>query len=165
MDLSKAFDTLNHDFLTAKLHAYGFQHNASKLLHSYLSKQWHRTKVNTSFHSWEELIKGIPQVSVLGPVLFNLYLSDLFYLVDLSKVCNFADDTTLHACDNDLNNLIKRLELDAFLAIKWFEINNMNSAKKNVTFQFRGISVKMFGLKWGMKKFGKVRNKNYLQSK
>ena len=49
MDLSKAFDTLNHDLLIAKLHAYGFQHDALKLLHSYLSKRWHRTKVNTSF--------------------------------------------------------------------------------------------------------------------
>ena len=60
MDLSKAFDTLNHDFLIAKLHAYGFQHDALKLLHSYLSKRWHRTKVNTSLSSWEELIKGVP---------------------------------------------------------------------------------------------------------
>ena len=52
MDLSKAFDTLNHDLLIAKLHVYGFQHSALKLLLSYLSKQWHRTKVNTSFISW-----------------------------------------------------------------------------------------------------------------
>ena len=49
MDLSKAFDTLNHHFLIAKFHAYGFQHDALKLLHSYLSKRWHRTKVNTFF--------------------------------------------------------------------------------------------------------------------
>ena len=91
-----------------------------KLLHSYLSKRWNRTKVNTSFSSWEELIKGVPQESVLGPILFNLYLNDLFCLPDFTEVCNFADDKTFHACGNDLNNLIKRLEHDAFLAIEWF---------------------------------------------
>ena len=114
MDLSKAFDTLNHDLLIAKLHAYSFQHDALKFLHSYLSKRWHRTKVNTSFISWEELIKGTPQGSVLGPILFNLYLNDLFYLPDFTEVCNFADDTTFHACDNNLDNLVKRSEHDAF---------------------------------------------------
>ena len=103
MELSKGFDTLKHDLLIAKLHAYGFQHDALKLLHSYLSKRWDRTKVNTSFSSWEELIKGLPQ----GPILFNLYLNDFFYLSDFMEVCNFADDTTFYTCDNDPDNLIK----------------------------------------------------------
>ena len=129
MDLSKAFDTLNHELLIAKLHAYGFQHDALKLLRSYFSKRWHRTKVNTSFSSWEELIKGEPQESALGPILFNLYLNDLFYLPDFTEVCNFANDTAFHACDNDLNSLIKRLEHDAFLAIEWFETKNMKLNK------------------------------------
>ena len=56
MDLSKAFDTLHHDLLIAKLHAYGFDNSALKLIKSYLSNRWQRTKINTSFSSWEELI-------------------------------------------------------------------------------------------------------------
>ena len=69
---------LSHDLVIGNLHAYGFQHDALELLHSFLSKIWYRTKVNTSFSSWEELIKGVPQGSDLVPLLFNLYLNDLF---------------------------------------------------------------------------------------
>ena len=83
MDLLKAFDTLNHNLLIAELHAYGFQHDALKLLHNYFSKWWHRTKVNKSFSSWEELIKGVPLGSGLGLILFNVYLNDSFYPSDL----------------------------------------------------------------------------------
>ena len=94
IDLSKAFDTLNHDLCITKLYADGFQHEASKLLHSYLSERLHRTKVNTSFSSQEELIKGVLQRSVPGPILFNLYLNDLFYLPDLTEVSNFAHNVS-----------------------------------------------------------------------
>ena len=106
-DLSKAFDTINHDLLIAKLYAYGFSKESLKLIKSYLSNRWKRVKVNLSFSSWSELILGAPQGSIIGPVLFIIYINDLFYLTELTDICNYADDTTFHACDSNLDNLVE----------------------------------------------------------
>ena len=65
MDLSKAFDTINHDLLVAKLKAYGFKECALSIILDYLSDRWQRTKINASFSTWSELIKGVSQGSVL----------------------------------------------------------------------------------------------------
>ena len=73
MDLSKAFDTINHKLLIAKLHAYGFGTEALEIIYDYLSNRWQRTKINTSFSSWSEIMYGMPQGSVLGPKYFNIY--------------------------------------------------------------------------------------------
>ena len=96
-----------------------------RLIKRYLTKPWQRTKVNTSFSSRSELFLGVPQGSVLRPLLFNIYLNDLFYLTECTNVCNYANDTTFHSCDSDLKDLITRLEHDALLAIELFQANYM----------------------------------------
>ena len=73
MDLSKVFDTLIHDLLINKLHAYGFDINALKTLHSYLPRRWQRTKVNSIFRTWLDLLQGVPQGFVLRLIVFNIY--------------------------------------------------------------------------------------------
>ena len=70
-DLSKAFDCLLHDLLIAKLHAYGFDYLALKLIHSYLTGRKQRVRVNATYSEWANIDDGVPQGSILGPELYN----------------------------------------------------------------------------------------------
>ena len=125
MDLSKAFDTINHELLIAKLHAYGFTRESLLIILSYLSDRWQHVKIDSSFSSWTKLTQGVPQGSVLGPILFNIYLNDLFFALKDIEVCNFADDTIPFVCDLDLNTTLKKLEENSAMALTWFETNYM----------------------------------------
>lgn len=125
MDLSKAFDTINHELLIAKLCAYGIEKSSLDILYSYLSDRWQRTKVNNAFSSWTELETGVPQGSVLGPMLFNIYLNDLFFFLERSEVCNYADDTTPYVCDVSLKGVLFDLEHELAISEDWFLDNFM----------------------------------------
>ena len=124
-DLSKAFDCLSHELLIAKLEAYGFDKSALKFIYDYLKKRMQRTKVNGSYSTWRELLNGVPQGSILGPLLFNIFINDVFFFLKNTKIANFADDNTTYTVENDIMELLKTLESETFSVLNWFRINEM----------------------------------------
>ena len=120
MDLSKAFDTMNHDLLIAKLGAYGFQKDGPSFMKSYLTKRRLRLRVNSNFSAWERIISGVPQGSILGPLRFSILLNDPFLFVENSDLSNYADDNTLYSCGNNLEGVKQTLRGDFEIIKKGF---------------------------------------------
>ena len=96
MDLSKAFDSLNHDLLIAKLETYGFSQNSLNYIQSYLRNRLQRTYVNNNFSQWKNIFSGVPQGSILGPLMFNICINDIFLFLDNGCLSNYAGDITLY---------------------------------------------------------------------
>ena len=97
MDLSKAFDNLNNELLIAKLKCYGLDQNAVKFFRSYFSNRYQCCKINNTFQDWRKIIAGVPQGSILCPLLFNIFLNDIFFFLKDASLGNYADDSTLYA--------------------------------------------------------------------
>ena len=124
-DLLKAFDCLDHELLIAKLNAYGFTRSALLFVHGYLNSRKQMVKVNGSFSMWTKISLGVPQGSVLGPLLFNIYLNDFFLFLEETEVCNYADDTTIYTCGPNVENVVAKLENDTLAISEWFTSNRM----------------------------------------
>ena len=144
MDLSKAYDCIPHELPIAKLKCYGTGKGSLRLLLDYLTNRKQRTKTGSSFSSWCDINTGVPQGSILGPLLFNIFINDLFFSITKSEVCNFADDNTLYRCDKNLEQAFSNLKYDLRNVSNWFKINSMKANPGK--FQFMFLEVKNIAL-------------------
>ena len=122
-DLSKAFDRMPHGLLIAKLHAYGLSQSACSLVMSYLSDRLQRVKISGVNSDWATINRGVPQGSVLGPLLFNIFMNDLFFVELTGNIANYADDNNIYDSDECLIKLQSKLSKDTEKTISWYESN------------------------------------------
>ena len=112
MDFSIAYDCLPNDLIIAKFGAYGLSKSNLSLLLDYLISRKQRVKISSSYSVWNEIKTGVPQGSILGPLLFNAVFNDILMLIEKNAICNFADDNTIHHCGKDLSNILEHLKHD-----------------------------------------------------
>jgi hypothetical protein len=155
MDLSKAFDCLPHDLLLMKLKAYGLSQSALEMLNSYLTNRKQCVKIGQNTSDLSDIAKGVTQGSILGPMLFKIFVNDLFFFVHKCELYNYADDNTLSKSDKSLEKVIASLEEDSKALINWFSVNKMQAnhekfqaislgkktPDKNIIFNLDGISI------------------------
>ena len=109
MDLSKAFDTIPHGLLLAKLKAYGVNRRSCMLLKDYLHGRMQRVKVGDTSSDWQEVRRGVPQGSVLGQMFFNIFINDLFLQIETVQLNMYADDGQLYTAYTDVSSICKKV--------------------------------------------------------
>jgi len=131
IDLSKAFDSVCHPLLLAKLKAYGYTHDALEIMTTYLIGRRQRVKLDGVHSTWRTIKTGVPQGSLLGPLLFNMYVNDLNYFITNTSLRLYADDTTQYA--SDVSPMVLQFVINSDLSVlsRWFRMNflQINAAK------------------------------------
>ena len=146
IDLSKAFDTLNFDILLYKLQYYGITDIALKLLKSYMSNRKQYVKYNVNESGFKEIKTGVPQGSILGPLLFSIYINDLSTISNTFKFIMYADDTTISFNTEDFpkDNLAKHITTELDKVYVWLKHNKLSlNAKKTKCMTFHTCQKKI----------------------
>ena len=139
VDLSKAFDSVCHNLMLAKLKAYGFSEAGIELMKAYLHDRRQRVKVNGTYSNWRTVRTGVPQGSLLGPLLFNVFINDINFFIDNVSLRLYADDTTEYFADQSPNGTGVHNQLRARHHIELVYIKlsdcqpNINSSHQNMT--------------------------------
>ena len=124
--------------LLAKLHAYGITYKSLKILSSYLTNRKQRVRIGNLYSSWYDILAGVPQGSILGPLLFNIFLSYLFSFFDDVDIANYADDNTPYICKLDSDIIAKNLEKVSAQLLIWFTNNRMKANPEKYHFLLTG---------------------------
>ena len=125
LDFSKAFDTVNHNILLSKLDYYGIRHRAKDWFYSYLSKRQQYVSYNGHKSGLSSTSCGVPQGSILGPLLFLIYINDIIHSSQYLKFVLFADDSNLYLSNDNLNDLTTMLNQELELVRKWIISNKL----------------------------------------
>ena len=126
MDLSKAFDALSHEILLQKLQYYGVRGICLDWFRSYLSNRKQFTVYNYNNSQLRDIDTGVPQGSILGPLLFIIYINDIVNSCNDPHLILYADDTSLLASHKDMNVLIETLNENLAKITKWFKCNKLS---------------------------------------
>ena len=124
----QAFDCMDHELLIVKLYGYGFDNNSLYFINSCLKGRKKRTKINSSYSAFAEILFRVPQGFILGPVLFNIYICGLFLENSDIGIANYADENTPYACSSDLDSVIFKLQENTEIIFRWFYNNNLTSS-------------------------------------
>ena len=107
------------------MYASGFSINAVTFFYSYLKRRTQNIKINNTHNVFQVLLSGVPKCSILGPLLFNIFINDLYLWITKTDLLNFADDNTITAAERTIENLLSTLETESQAAIEWFKLNKM----------------------------------------
>ena len=147
IDLSKAFDSICHNLLLAKLKAYGLQDSALQLMRSYLQDRKQRVKCNGVYSDWLPIHCGVPRGNLLGPLLFNIFVNDVNYTVGNSSLRLYADDTTQYAHDTSPAILEITLNQDICTLSAWCNANYLHINGEKTQAMILGKSQYSYDLK------------------